>query len=93
MGPGCGQYLVEIDGLVKQSISRFDRYSTYYRANFIVIPVTPEGVHTIRFKVSSQRPDKEAILKTRNQTMDYPARYHNDDCYAGKLLVVEELLR
>jgi len=93
MGPGCGQYSVEIDGEEKQSVSRFDGYSTYYRANFFVIPVTPDRVHTIRFRVSSQGPDKEAILKTRNQIMDDPARYDNGDCYAGKLLVVGELLR
>jgi lysophospholipase L1-like esterase len=93
IGPGCGQYSVELDNEEKQIVSRFDAYSTYYRASFFTVPVSPESIHTVRFKVSSQRPDKQAILKIRNQVMDIPSRFEEHACYAGQLLLVGELLR
>ena len=92
MGPGCGQFSVEVDGEDKQIISRFDAYSTYYRAHFFLVPVLPGTAHTIRFKISSKRPDKQAILKTRSQVIDALDRYEEHDCYAGQLLLVGELV-
>ena len=92
MGPGCGQYSVEVDGQEQQIIPRFDAYSTYYRANFFVVPVSPESDHTIRFKISSKQPDKQAILKTRSLVIDDLSRYEEHDCYAGQLLLVGELV-
>lgn len=91
MGPGCGQYAVKVDHEPMQEISRFDAFSTYYRANYFLVPISPSETHTIRFTVSSQRPDKPAILETRNQRIDIPARYDKYDCYAGQLMLVGEL--
>jgi len=92
MGPGCGQYSIEIDGVEKQTISRFDGYSTYYRANFFILPLSSENTHVIRLKVSDQKPDKEDILKKRNQILDDLVRYQENACYAGQLLLVGELM-
>ncbi|MDR6197493.1 hypothetical protein [Siphonobacter sp. SORGH_AS_0500] len=46
----------------------------------------------IRFKVSDEKVDKAAILKTRNQVMNDPSRFQENACYAGKLLLVGEIV-
>lgn len=92
MGPGCGQYEVRVDGGPPTLISRFDAYSTYYRSNFFLLPRLPEGEHVVELKVAPVPPDKATILKQRNQTIQQPARYAENACYAGKLLLVGRLL-
>ncbi len=92
MGPGTGQYVMEVDPNFRQTISRFDAYCTDYRSNFFVVPTQPDQAHTIRFRVSDEKLDKAAILKTRNQTIDNPQRFRENACYAGMLLLVGELV-
>ncbi len=92
MGPGTGQYVMEVDQDFKQTISRFDAYCTNYRSNFFVVPTQPNQTHTIRFRVSDEKVDKAAILKTRNQAMNDAQRFQENACYAGKLLLVGELV-
>ncbi|MDQ1089963.1 SGNH/GDSL hydrolase family protein [Siphonobacter sp. SORGH_AS_1065] len=92
MGPGTGQYSMEVDQDFKQTIARFDAYCTDYRSNFFVVPTSPNQTHVIRFKVSDEKVDKAAILKTRNQVMNDPSRFQENACYAGKLLLVGEIV-
>ncbi|MFT4031753.1 MAG: SGNH/GDSL hydrolase family protein [Siphonobacter sp.] len=93
IGPGCGQYAVQIDGGAEKLYSRFDSYATYYRANYFMLPALSDQEHTIRFTVSDQKPDKIAILKTRNNAMDDPKRFEENACYAGYLLVVGKVIK
>ncbi|MVM30854.1 SGNH/GDSL hydrolase family protein [Spirosoma sp. HMF4905] len=92
MGPGCGQYRVVIDGGKPQVYPRFDKYCTYYRSNYFLLPALPEGVHTIELYVDSQTLDKAAILKQRNTSITNPQPYEPQDCYAGQFLIIGELL-
>ncbi|WP_176454339.1 SGNH/GDSL hydrolase family protein [Siphonobacter sp. BAB-5385] len=92
MGPGCGQYVLELDSDYQQKIDRFDAYCTYYRSNFFVLPIDPQKEHTFRFRVSGEKLDKAKILKARNETIDEPRRYEENACYAGQLLLVGELI-
>ncbi len=92
MGPGCGQYECLLDEQPPQLTPRFDAYCTYYRSNFFLIPTSPQQVHTLRFRVSAQKPDKPAILRQRNERMDEPGRFEENAVYAGQVLLVGELI-
>lgn len=92
MGPGCGQYRVVIDGKEPVLFPRFDGFCTYYRSNYFLLPPLPGGIHTIELTVDSQTLDKAAILKQRNQIITDPAQYAPKNCYAGKLLIIGEVL-
>src|SRR5690606_9363454 len=37
MGPGTGRLLIRIDGVVKDTVSRFDSFCTYMRMNYFII--------------------------------------------------------
>jgi len=39
MGPDAGKVIVEIDGPVRDTISRFDSYCTYRRMNYFLIDI------------------------------------------------------
>lgn len=93
MGPGCGQYEITVDGKPALSYPRFDEYCTYYRANYFFLPEMEEGWHTIELRVSSQKLDKAAILSKLGNVMDNADRYNSDACYAGKLMIIGELVK
>ncbi|QMW03288.1 SGNH/GDSL hydrolase family protein [Spirosoma foliorum] len=92
MGPGCGQFRVVIDGQETKLYPRFDRFCTYYRSNYFLLPALPDGVHTVELYVDAQKLDKAAILKQRNVTIIDPKPYEPQDCYAGQFLVIGEIL-
>lgn len=94
IGPGCGQYLVTLDSEKPILYPRFDPYSTYYQPQplFIPIPDLKQKIHTIEFKVSTVRPDKEAILKEINNKIDNPDRYKENACYAGQLMLIGQII-
>jgi lysophospholipase L1-like esterase len=92
MGPGCGQYRVVIDGHEPQLYPRFDKFCTYYRSSYFLLPALPDGVHTIELYVDSQPLDKAAILKQRNTSITNPQPYQPQDCYAGQFLLIGEIL-
>ncbi|MBN8822275.1 MULTISPECIES: SGNH/GDSL hydrolase family protein [unclassified Spirosoma] len=92
MGPGCGQYRVVVDGQEPMVFPRFDEYCTYYRANYILLPPLPDGVHTVEITLDSQKLDKATILKRRNQVIADPAQYAPQNGYVGQLLVIGEVL-
>jgi lysophospholipase L1-like esterase len=93
MGPGCGQYAISVDGEPAKLFPRFDEYCTYYRANYFFIDDLPDTVHTIELTVSPQTLDKAAILAKRNNTIDNPAKYSNNACYAGELMIIGEVVK
>jgi lysophospholipase L1-like esterase len=92
MGSGCGQYSVTIDGDEAKLYPRFDKYGTYYRSGYFLLPSLPNGEHTIEWKVADKVLDKMAILKQFNVSPgDDMARYNENACYAGWLLVAGKL--
>lgn len=92
IGPGCGQYQLEVDQDTPQLIPRFDAYSTYYRSHYFIVPTQPQQEHTFRFRISDQKLDKAAILHKRNEKMDDSRRFEENAGYAGQLLLVGDLI-
>ena len=92
MGPGCGQYKISVDGQEATLYPRFDEYCTYYRSHYFVLPALPNGIHTIELEVAAEPLDKAAILSKRGSTITNPSRYAANDCYAGQLLIIGELI-
>ncbi|WP_256010375.1 SGNH/GDSL hydrolase family protein [Desertivirga xinjiangensis] len=94
VGPGCGQYEVTVDMQEADIVSRFDSYSTYYRPQYFLKQDLENKPHLVELKVSGKQLDKKAILLQRNsQVMDNQARYENNSCYAGYIMLVGKLLR
>ena len=87
MGPDAGKVIVEIDGSVIDTISRFDKYCTYRRLSYFLIDHLEDRDHEVVFKVLSDPFDKAAILKKRGSTMGNPDDYKENNWYIGKILV------
>lgn len=87
MGPDAGKVIVQIDGVVKDTISRFDAYCTYRRMNYFLIDHLQDKEHEVVFKVLAEPFDKVAILQKRNETMKNPMDYKDNNWYIGKILV------
>jgi lysophospholipase L1-like esterase len=93
MGPGCGQYEIKVDGKPAILRARFDEYCTYYRANYFFLPEMEDTLHTIELTVSPETLDKAAILARRNNTIDNPAKYASQACYASQLMIIGDLVK
>ena len=87
MGPDAGKVIVQIDGVIKDTISRFDAYCTYRRMNYVLIDHLQDREHEVVFKVLAEPFDKVAILQKRNETMKNPVDYKDNNWYIGKILV------
>lgn len=87
MGPGTGRLSVEIDGLIIDTVFRFDAYCTYYRMSYFTIENLDDEEHEVVFKPIMEPFDKEEILKKRNETIRKPEDYDAFNWYVGKLLV------
>ncbi len=90
MGPDAGKVIVEIDGQVKHTISRFDRYCTYRRMNYFLIDHLEDKEHEVVFRVLADPFDKASIL---TEKMGNPEDYRENNWYVGKILVDGELIR
>jgi lysophospholipase L1-like esterase len=87
MGPDAGKVIVEVDGFVKDTISRFDRFCTYRRLNYFLIDNLANKTHKVVFHVVTDPFDKVAILKTNGEVMRNPADYIENNWYVGKILI------
>ncbi len=90
MGPDAGKVIVEVDGLVKDTISRFDRFCTYRRMNYFLIDHLENKEHEVVFRVIAEPFDKAAIL---NEKIGNPEDYRENNWYVGKILIDGELTR
>ena len=86
-GPGTGKIIVKIDGVVEDTLSRFDAYCTYWRMSYFLIDDLEDTEHEVVFKVLAEPFDKAAILAERKQVMEDPADYQANSWYVGKILV------
>jgi len=92
MGPDAGRVVVEVDGLVKDTISRFDEYCTYRRMNYFVIDHLEDKKHQIIFRLLCEPFDKVGILKKHDNVMKNPDEYVENNWYVGKILIDGNLL-
>jgi len=87
MGPDAGRVIVGIDGVVKDTIFRFDAYCTYKRMNYFVIDGLENIKHEVVFRTLCEPFDKAAILQKRNNVIKNPGDYKENNWYVGKILV------
>lgn len=92
MGPDAGKVIVEIDGCVKDTISRFDEYCTYRRMNYFIIDHLDDKKHVAIFQVLSEPFDKATILAKRGNVIKDPEKYKDNNWYVGKILIDGYLL-
>lgn len=87
MGPDACRVIVEIDGEVKDTISRFDRYCTYYRMNYFLMDHLENKDHKAVFRVLADPFDKSAILTKKEDIVNNPDKYKGYNWYVGKILI------
>lgn len=92
MGPDAGRVIVEIDGMVKDTIYRFDKYCTYYRLNNYIVDDLKDTKHEIVFRVLADPFDKTKILKQLDNDMKNPDEFKEYSWSVGKILIDGELL-
>lgn len=87
MGPDAGKVLVEIDGAVRDTLSRFDAYCTYRRINYLLFDHLEDKEHEVIFRVIAEPFDKATILARRESVMENPDDYRENNWYVGKILI------
>ncbi|HUR45954.1 MAG TPA: GDSL-type esterase/lipase family protein [Candidatus Saccharimonadales bacterium] len=93
LGPDCGQVIFSLDDQPSKIRPRFDSFSTYHRLGALnVANGLPDRVHSVRFELHSEQPDKAAILAQRQEKMDDPRRYDDRAWYAGAIMIIGDLL-
>ena len=92
MGPDAGKVQVEIDGIVKDTVSRFDPWCTYMRMNYFFIDHLEDKNHVVVFRLLSDPFDKAVILAKIGNVMVKPDDYKENNWYVAKILVDGVLL-
>ncbi len=92
MGPAAGKVVVEVDGIVKDTVSRFDPWCTYMRMNYFFVDKLEDKEHTVVFKLLSEPFDKATILAQIGNKIDNQADYKENNWYVAKILLDGVLL-
>lgn len=87
LGPDAGRVIVTIDGAVRDTISRFDAYSTYRRMNYFIIDHLEKKEHTVVFTLLAEPFDKGAILQKRGGVLQNKEDFKENNWYVGKILI------
>lgn len=99
IGPGCGQFKVMVDCRDTVLVPRFDKYATYWRTNYFLLPQLAAGAHEVVFSVAEEKLDKEAILNQATifqrgaNAVGEQKRYSQNGCYAGVVLLLGKAVR
>jgi hypothetical protein len=92
MGPDAGKVQVEIDGIVTDTIWRFDPWCTYVRMHYFLIDHLENKEHKAVFRLITNPFDKAAILAKIGNVIENPDDYKENNWYVSKILVEGELL-
>jgi hypothetical protein len=87
MGPAAGKVVVEVDGVVKDTISRFDPWCTYMRMNYFFVDKLEDKEHVVVFKLLSEPFDKATILSQIGNKMENQSDYKENNWYVAKILL------
>lgn len=93
MGPDAGKVIVEVDGKVRDTISRFDEYCNYRRMNYFLIDPLEDKDHEVKFTSLCEPFDKAKILQKRRIIMKNPDDFKENNWYVGKILIDGKLLK
>jgi len=92
MGPDAGRVIIEVDGNIKDTISRFDAYCTYRRMAYFIVDHLEDKAHEVVFKVLSEPFDKAGILRKRGNIIKNPEDYRENSWYVGKILTDGDMM-
>jgi len=93
MGPDAGRVVVEIDGVVKDTISRFDKYCNSWRMNYFLIDRLENKNHKVLFRILADPFDKKSILTSKEDFAQNPNKYKENNWYVGKIFIDGELIK
>ena len=91
IGPGSGAYHINIDGR-DTVVNRFDRFCTYWRTHYILLPELPEGIHYVTISPYGGTLDKESIMK-KTFTEEERKLYETKAVYLGQLLLAGHIIK
>jgi hypothetical protein len=92
IGPDAGRVIVEIDGSVKDTIYRFDKYCTYFHLNNYIVENLKDAKHDVVFCVLADPIDKVKILKQMGNEMKNPDDFKENNWSVSKILIDGELI-
>ncbi|WP_235549978.1 GDSL-type esterase/lipase family protein [Paenibacillus sp. Soil766] len=94
-GPDSGRLKVTVDGGEPFLVDRFTLYNDHNRNQFVFLPELPNGSHTVRFEIDTEKTDKAAAFeaagneRSREHVREHPEWYNQTVIQLGKLLVVQ----
>ncbi|OAS20454.1 GDSL-type esterase/lipase family protein [Paenibacillus oryzisoli] len=94
-GPDSGRLKVTVDGGEPFLVDRFTLYNDHNRNQFVFLPELPNGRHTVRFEIDSEKTDKAAAFeaagneRSRGHVQEHPDWYDQTVIQLGKLLLVQ----
>lgn len=94
-GPDSGRLKVTVDGGEPFLVDRFTLYNDHNRNQYVFLPELPNGRHTVRFEVDTEKTDKAAVFeasgneRSKQHVREHPAWYDQTVIQLGKLLLVQ----
>ncbi|MDR6552285.1 GDSL-type esterase/lipase family protein [Paenibacillus qinlingensis] len=94
-GPDSGRLKVTVDGGEPFLVDRFTFYNDHNRNQFVFLPELPNGSHTVRFEIDSEKIDKAAVFaaagneRSKQHVQEHPDWYDQTVIQLGKLLLVQ----
>lgn len=94
-GPDSGRLKVSVDGGEPFIIDRFTLYNDHNRNQYVFLPELPNGKHTVRFEIDTEKTDKAAVFeacgneRSREHVRQHPDWYDQTVIQLGKLLLVQ----
>ncbi|WP_449601991.1 GDSL-type esterase/lipase family protein [Paenibacillus sp. Marseille-Q9583] len=94
-GPDSGRLKVSVDGGEPFIVDRFTLYNDHNRNQYVFLPELPNGKHTVRFEVDTEKTDKAAVFeacgneRSIEHVRQHPDWYDQTVIQLGKLLLVQ----
>ncbi|MEK3736507.1 SGNH/GDSL hydrolase family protein [Paenibacillus odorifer] len=94
-GPDSGRLKVSVDGGEPFIVDRFTLYNDHNRNQYVFLPELPNGKHTVRFEVDTEKTDKAAVFeacgneRSIEHVRKHPDWYDQTVIQLGKLLLVQ----
>ncbi|GGI44833.1 acyl-CoA thioesterase [Paenibacillus marchantiophytorum] len=94
-GPDSGRLKVTVDGGDPFVVDRFTLYNDHNRNQYVFLPELPNGKHTVRFEIDTEKTDKAAVFeacgneRSLAHVRQHPDWYDQTVIQLGKLLFVK----
>ncbi|MEC0090031.1 SGNH/GDSL hydrolase family protein [Paenibacillus macquariensis] len=94
-GPDSGRLKVSVDGGEPFLVDRFTPHNDHNRNQYVFLPELPNGKHTVRFEVDTEKTDKAAVFeacgneRSREHVRQHTDWYDQTVIQLGKLLLVQ----